>query len=394
MTRGVLQPQLAEVASDAWRVREFKGNAGMMVDVAARGAGDDEALTVMVVGHADKIRMQVRHVSDDGKIYINSDSFLPLTLIGNEVTLFSRPQSAGDVGEYRAIRGGTVEALGAIHFADAAIREGKRGVAKTDLYLDLQMHGKNAKKRLEAMGIRPGDPILMDRPIRHGFCEDTFQGAYLDNGLGCFVTSELARLVAERQPQGAFENVRMMYTFAAWEEIGRFGSRVMASEMRPDIIIAVDVNHDYVAAPAMGGNQRWQPLAMGKGFTISTGSVASDQLNKIIVEAARANDIPHQLDVNGVDTGTDAMAGVLGAVDAAVTSIGFPIRNMHTISETGHTGDVLAAVHGIYAAIEAMDTARLTADDLRKGHPQLHTAVDVTRIDPVVEEDEAEGKDE
>ena len=47
-----------------------------------------------------------------------------------------------------------------------------------------------------------------------------------------------------------------------------------------------------------------------------------------------------------------------------------------------------------FRAIEAMDAARLTADDLRKGHPQLHTAVDVTRIDPVVEEDEAEGKDE
>ena len=33
-------------------------------------------LKVMLMGHADKIRMQVRHIGSDGKIYLNSDSFL------------------------------------------------------------------------------------------------------------------------------------------------------------------------------------------------------------------------------------------------------------------------------------------------------------------------------
>lgn len=73
----------------------------------------------MIVGHADKIRMQVssfflsfyinrlatshwyapyaqttiiakvRHIGKDGKIYIDSDSFLPPTLIGHRVKLFT-----------------------------------------------------------------------------------------------------------------------------------------------------------------------------------------------------------------------------------------------------------------------------------------------------------------
>jgi putative aminopeptidase FrvX len=48
----------------------------------------------------------------------------------------------------------------------------------------------------------------------------------------------------------------------------------------------------------------------------------------------------------------DAMAGVLGGVDSAATSLGFPIRNMHTISELGHTGDVIACIHALKAALD------------------------------------------
>jgi putative aminopeptidase FrvX len=52
--------------------------------------------SVMVIGHADKIRMQVRSIGSDGKIWINRDSFLLTTLIGHEVLLFSRdPRKAG-----------------------------------------------------------------------------------------------------------------------------------------------------------------------------------------------------------------------------------------------------------------------------------------------------------
>ena len=221
------------------------------------------------------------------------------------------------------------------------------------LYLELQIHGDDKKKQVEALGIRPGDPILLDRPIRRGFSPDTFVGAYLDNGLGCFACAEIARLIAER---GGMKNVRGLFAMASQEEIGRFGSRVVAGELRPDVIIALDVNHDYVAAPGIG-DRRMTPLAMGKGFTLTTGSITSAYLNTLIEKAALKHDIPYQISVSGRDTGTDGMAGVLAAIDAAATSIGFPIRNMHTISETGHTGDVLASIHGVAEAILAMDKA-------------------------------------
>lgn len=369
MTIGVLKPLFDEFMPESWKLHRFVGNAGVVWDTHP---GEDERFSIMLVGHADKIRLQVRKIGGDGKIWINSDSFLPNVLIGHEVVLFS--EDPDEPGRYRSLRGGTIEALGAIHFSDPAQRTGEKGIRPNSLYLDLQIHGKNKADQVKRLGIKPGDTLLFDRPIKRGFSPDTFYGAYLDNGLGCFVTEEVARLVAEA---GGTRNVRCLFAIASHEEIGRFGSRVLAGAFEPDVLIGVDVNHDYVAAPGIG-DRNMQPLAMGKGFTIATGAIASEQLNARIKRAAKAADIPYQIDVNGRDTGTDGMAAVLASVDAAATSVGFPTRNMHTISESAHTGDVLAAIHALKETILALDAEEDPAAAFRDEHPRLDDTTPIT----------------
>ncbi len=365
MTHGVLKPEIDKFAPKRWQMHSFIGNAGVVWDTHP---GKDDMFSVMIIGHADKIRMQVRKIGSDGKIWINTDAFLPCTLIGHEVTLYSEdPEKPGN---YRAIQGGTVEALGAIHFSEMAHRTGDKGISPKQIYLELQVHGEDKQAQIEALGIRPGNTLLLNRPIKRGFSPDTFYGAYLDNGLGCFDAAELARLMAKAP---ALKNVRTMYAFASHEEIGRFGSRVMAGELSPDAIIAVDVNHDYVAAPNIG-DRNMELLEMGKGFTLSSGAIVSEQLNAYIQKAALKNDIPLQMDVCGNDTGTDGMAGVLASVDTAATSIGFPIRNMHTISESAHTGDVLAAIHVINETLKDMDKEKNLRDGFKANHPRLDKA--------------------
>ncbi len=352
MTFGVLKPYFESIALEGWDVHTFQGNARIVCDTHPR---DEDLLTVMFIGHPDKIRMQVRHISEDGKVWINSDSFLPTTVIGHEVVLFS--ENLDDLGEYRRLDGGTIGALGAIHFASPEVRAGTAGIKDLMLYLELQVHGDKKQEQVKALGIEPGDPIILKRPIRCGFSPDTFYGAYLDNGLGCFVTAETARLVAEA---GGLKNIRCLFAIATHEEIGRYGSRVMAAEFEPDVLIGLDVSHDFDAAPGVA-DRRFPPIGMGAGFTLDAGSITSAYLNTLIARAATARGIPFQQDFGGSDTGTDAMAGVFAAIDSAATSVGFPIRNMHTISESGHTGDVLAANGG----------TGLTPGDFRRGHPRL-----------------------
>lgn len=375
MTFGVLAPFFKEL-NPSWGHHTYQGNAGLVVDTHP---GRDDMFSVMIIGHADKIRMQVRSIGDDGKIWIESDSFLPATLIGHQVTLFS--ENPRDPGHYRAIEGGTIEAIGAIHFADAAVRAGDRGIRPNMLYLDLQIWGEKKREQVESLGVRPGDTIILNRPIRRGFSPDTFLGAYLDNGLGCFVAAEVARLL---QAHGGLENVRVQFAFAAYEEIGRMGSRVFALDLKPNVILAVDVNHDFVAAPGIS-DRRMTPLAMGQGFTLSVGAIASESLNTMIQRAAREHGIPFQLSVAGRDTGTDAMAAVFASIDAAATSIGFPIRNMHTISETGHTSDVLASVHAIFQTLVAMNEQKVDANWFRNNHPRLDSVSPLTHGTVVVE---------
>lgn len=362
MTIGVLKPYFDTFMPKSWAMHRYVGNAGVVWD---SHPGEDDRFSIMLVGHADKIRLQVRKIGADGKIWVNSDSFLPTTLIGHEVTLFSEDPDA--IGSYRRLEGGTIEALGAIHFSDPSQRTGDKGIRPNSLYLDLQIHGKNKADQIKHLGIKPGDPLLLNRAIKRGFSPDTFYGAYLDNGLGCFVTAEVARLVAEA---GDTKNVRCLYAVASHEEIGRFGSRVLAGELKPDVLIGVDVNHDYVAAPGIG-DRNMQPLEMGKGFTLTCGAIVSEALNARIKRAANAADIPMQLDVSGRDTGTDGMASVLASVDSAATSVGFPTRNMHTISESGHTGDVLAAIHVLKDTILSLDAEKDPHEAFRSEHPRL-----------------------
>lgn len=365
MTEGVINPYVRKFAPKSWVVHRFQGNAGVVWDTHP---AKDDMFTVMIIGHADKIRMQVRKISPDGKVYINSDAFLPCALIGHEVTLYS--DDPEQPGSFREIKGGTVEAMGAIHFSEPAQRTGDRGIRPKQLYLELQIHGEDKAGQIHALGIRPGDTLLLDRPIKRSFSPDTFYGAYLDNGLGCFVAAEIAKLVAGTT---AMKKVRCQFAFASHEEIGRYGSRVMAGELKPDAIIAVDVNHDYVAAPNIG-DRNMSPLEMGKGFTLSTGAIVTENLNQHIKKAALKHKIPMQLDVCGNDTGTDGMAGVLASVDCAATSIGFPIRNMHTISEAAHTSDVLAAIHVIYESIKGMEQVKDLRKEFKTGHPRLDKA--------------------
>lgn len=365
MSYGVIKPEFESFMPESWSIHQFKGNASIVFDTHP---GRDDLTSVMIVGHADKIRMQVRKIDNDGKVWINTDSFLPTTLIGHEVKVFC--QDPNKVGSYKVIEGCTVEALGAIHFSTPAQRTGEQGIKPESIYLELHMHGDKRKEQVEALGLRAGDPILLDRPIKRGVAADTFYGAYLDNGLGCFSVTEIARTLASE----GLDNIRVLYTIATHEEIGRFGSTQVVGELKPDVLIATDVNHDYEAAPGIG-SRNMNPLKMGDGFTIGRGSVASEFIVQTLENICRDKEVPYQLDFSGRDMGTDGMAAALAGVDSAAITIGYPIRNMHTASESAHIGDLQASIFAITELLRHFNglnnAAGISKEDLKNSHIRL-----------------------
>ena len=106
-----------------------------------------------------------------------------------------------------------------------------------------------------------------------------------------------------------------------------------------------------------------------------SGAITSSVINDMLEEVAVDKQIPFQADVRGRDTGTDGMAGFLASIDCASASVGFPIRNMHTVSELGHTGDVLCAIHAMHGLVEGMEKSKLNAEELLTNrHPRLDRA--------------------
>ena len=226
MTEGVLAPFFSTLkGAEEWSVHRSRGSSSIVFEKPSVAATEKRAITVMLLGHSDKIRMQVRSIDSQGKLWIDSDSFLPSTLIGNSVTVYCD----GARGTMRAIPG-TVEALGAIHFADAATRSGTKGIKAEQLYVELGLWGEERKQQVQDAGIKPGDSVLLERPLTRCAAlggaasgtategdadvdrdmSETFTGAYLDNGVGSFVGAKLAEEIANDESSRANE-LRVLY---------------------------------------------------------------------------------------------------------------------------------------------------------------------------------------
>lgn len=360
----VIITQLKPVLPKNWGVTRFAGGAGLVIDTHP---DCNDMLTIAVAGHLDQIRLLVRSIDDAGRIWLgHAESFLPAVIAGSEAKLFCNdPKNPGKFLEIR----GTIESVGAAHFVDPAVRAGEKGIKPEQLYFEPGLVGKNIAKVLKDLGVQVGDPVVFHRPIQRMLDPNVFQGAYLDNGLGCFVTAELARLIID---QGGV-NIRVLFTFTTHEENDRLGARQIVAKYGNvlDAFIAVDVDHAYAEAPGIA-DKHHSPLTCGGGFTLGYGSFVNLTLNGEIEAAAKATGIPMQRDSLGRDTGTDAMAAVLG--DVAPATVGFPIRCMHTSSELGYTGDVLAATHALYAFLRTLSEVNPTKTHFVGRHPNLNNS--------------------
>ena len=88
---------------------------------------------------------------------------------------------------------GTVQSLPPIHYIDSEYIKGTKCTNKDTLYVDI---GVYTKKKVEKLGIKTGDSILLHRKIKKSIDPNVFSGAYLDNGVGCYIVSKLAKEIS------------------------------------------------------------------------------------------------------------------------------------------------------------------------------------------------------
>lgn len=294
----------------------------------------DAAPLLAVVGHIDEIGLVVTHIDEKGFLWFAPiGGWDPQILVGQRVEVRS-----GD-GLVPGVVGRKP-----IHLLEGEQR--KKVVELKGLHIDV-----GAADRDEAAAlIRVGDPVtIAAEPLP--LAGARLVSRAMDNRLGAYVALEALRRCHERGSlAGSFAAVA-----AVQEEIGLFGARTSAFQVRPDIAVAIDVTH---ATDAPGVDEKEigsHPL--GSGPAIGRGSTLSPKVFELLVEAAEETGIEHSISASGRSTSTDADAIQISRAGIPTGLVSIPLRYMHSPVELVDLGDVEATVELIAAF-----AARLTAD--------------------------------
>lgn len=290
-----------------------------------------DAFSVMVVGHADEIGMAIVNVDDSGYLYFNRIGGVDPTILPSQ-----RVQVLAKGGPLPGVIGKKPA-----HLLDA---DDNRPPKIHELWIDI-----GAKDKADALSrVRIGDPIIFGE----GFAE--LQNGYavardFDNRVGIWVAAETLRALG--QSGGCKATVYAVSS--AQEETGVWGAGPIAFALQPKLGIAIDVTHatDY---PALSKN-RHGDVQLGKGPAISRGVKTSQIVFDGLEEAARAHDIPYQVEVEFGRTGTDADVMADRGPGIAVSVVSIPNRYMHTSTEMIHLDDLDNCVRLLVEYIRSLD---------------------------------------
>jgi len=276
---------------------------------------------IMLAGHCDQIGFMVRHISNDGFIYVSALGGMDVGVLhGARVTIHS------DKGPVEGVFGRKP-----IHQQSTEERERmKNDIDK--LWIDI-----GAKNRKDA-----------EKRVRVGNCA-TFHLSVLDlgNGLICapglddkvglFVAMETLRILS-----GKKLSVGLYAVSTVQEEVGLRGAATSAYAINPEVGIAIDVTH-ATDNPA-SDNPRATPCKLGLGPTITSGPNTNPVVEKLLKDAAKKTKCPYQPAPTPRPLGNDANSIQIARGGVAAASLGIPNRYMHTQVEVCSYKDLEFAI--------------------------------------------------
>ena len=282
---------------------------------------------VVIEAHADEISWYVNYITEEGMIYVIRNG-------GSDQMI--APSKVVDIhGEKGTIKG--VFGWPAIHTRGL---DSKEPIPKIEnIFIDC---GASSKKEVEDLGIYVGCMITYPDTFFE-LNQQYFVGRALDNRMGGFMIAEVSRLLKENKKKLPFG---LYITNSVQEEVGLYGATMIAETIKPNIAIVTDVTHD-TTTPMIEKKKEGEQQC-GKGPVIFYAPSVHHTIRELIVETARAKEIPFQRAVASRSTGTDtdAFAHSNGGVPSALISL--PLRYMHTTVEMVSKEDVGNVIQLIY----------------------------------------------
>ena len=272
--------------------------------------GGPDRPRVLVMAHMDEVGFLVRHIDDDGFVYINNvGGYFAQSVLTQRLSILT---ATGRVVGYTGMKSGHI------------LRPAERNqmVPLERMFIDV---GASSRDEVLAMGIRPGLPVAYETAFEK--LGDT--GRYLakawDDRVGLAVITEALRQLGTHPNQ-------VQVAATVQEEIGLRGAAVVEESLHPDIVINLEIgiasDFPLMTSPTLSQ----EALGDGPGiFVFDRSMIPNNQFIDWIIDVARQKAIPIQFEsVSGY--GEDGAELQRSARGIPAVNIGIPTRYGHSQS--------------------------------------------------------------
>jgi endoglucanase len=298
--------------------RDRMGNVIGLKKAVRPPAGAKRPLRVVLAAHMDEIGMMVKHVDEKGMI-----RFQPVGGLQSQAMMSQRVVIHGK----QPVRGVVVP--------DFRSDRKEKVTPLDELLIDTGLSRETLEGRMEV-----GDVITFDQDVA-ALNEKVYVGRNFDDRIGVYCLLEAMRRVGPTA-------VDVYAVSSVQEEVGVRGMPVAAYAIEPDIGLALDGSLTW------GGyipeHQNLCAMGKGTGIYIMDGLTLGDRrLVRFLFDLCARCRIPYQRNIGG---GTDASAIQRSKAGALSTTIGAPVRYMHSTVQLCHADDIEATTALLAAFLE------------------------------------------
>lgn len=283
-----------------------------------RGSASEPRPRILLAAHMDAIGLMVTGVVADFLRITEIGGLDARVLPGQPVTVHGREDLPGMIVQPPA------------HLLPEVARNGP--VELKYLLVDTGLRARELQRQ-----VRTGDLVSFAQPPME-LQGETLAGHSLDNRASVVA---LTHCLQQLQGRSHAWDVWAVATVQEEETLG--GARTSAFELRPDLAVAVDVTH------AKGpGSPEHKTYPLGKGPALGWGPNVHPGVHKAFKELADRLEMPYNVEVMPLHSGTDAFALQVTAEGIPSMVLSIPLRYMHTpvevvaIKDITRTGYLLA----------------------------------------------------
>jgi putative aminopeptidase FrvX len=301
-----------------WAKTETDGAGNLILRIGTAPAGS-RTPKILVVAHMDEIGFQVKSISNDGRLEVETLGGMDLSYYEGHPMLVHT--STGDRDAIMELPNGWDE-------------QNFQWPPESEHTIRVDV-GARSPEEVAKLGIKVGDSVTIPKAYRP-LLGTRANGRSFDDRVG-----DTALISAVWALGASLKDRDVTFVWSTGEEIGLVGAAALAKRLaaegrEPDYVFAVDT---FVSSDSPLESSRFADAQLGKGFVIraiDSSNIAPRDSVERLVQLARANQIPVQYGVTG--GGNDGSTFVpYGAVDIA---IGWPLRYSHSPAEVIDTRDV------------------------------------------------------